>query len=201
MQTSFSKFFTSNQSFSVMVMVKTGGGKGFMIRKIDRWILGKYEQFADFCNDWFSITHRKLERVFIGLYVITACAATELIPPHTHDMWAMVVTFVSGYILYNFSSEPEAVRSVKKGLFAFLRCFALNFAAFSITFGFFRARARGLEMGWIFDSVAQIFYLSVWYLLSINRDGEPGKKRKAALKAIKELFGTSWIVTPEPRPV
>jgi len=167
----------------------------------DIWLRGRIKVLLDWLAEWFSITQKMVERLMIILYaaggLIVICASAlkmTWIPVPTWVIVLGVILVVSMMISYH--REPSTLRAVKYGnsYNAALR-FVWNFLVVRSFFppytGHFMLDASA--------PMLDIAFASMLYLVSVNSDGERGRRRKLAWSKLKELF--TWLPDPVPEGV
>lgn len=160
----------------------------------DQWCLAKLETFLVWLEEWFSIPQKTVERALIVIYL-----AIFVLPPSNHARSAtFICAFCLGYMMWILHQRPQAVRFLtrRNKTSAILRLsfqFWCGFVVFRCLLSLFH------RLDDITNAILVIDYLIFFYMIDLNSEGTPGRRRKLALAELKKLFGTEWI--PEPAPI
>lgn len=166
---------------------------------IDVWVLVSIVWFISWCADWLSLSQKHLEQFLLAAWTISAILQYE----RTDRWWYNVMMVVIGISLWCAHRNPYAVRmstAFTPGRFIcrmFCYQMTITFASLLLYALFLdhsiHTRAR------IFFTVQEILYFVITVFTMVGFDGPRGKKRKESISKIKEMFGSSWIVSPLPQ--
>lgn len=162
---------------------------------IDAWWIARMEAALCWLNEWLSITLRRVALILAG--VVFGCGTFWEI--RMHCRWALVIDAVFPLLLawYSFEPEKERVARWRGKFFSWWRgtegvLLPLDVALIWVP--------PHMQYYWIVPIGTCACFLLIT-VLACRETGERGRRRKAALAKIKEMFGAGWIVPPETEPV
>jgi hypothetical protein len=171
------------------------------IQRYDEWVRGRVKAVLDWLYEWLSISQKVVERSLIAAYVIgriLEMAGVVLHESHEEPLWVIVfvAVFFAG-VLWRIHTEPSTVRTTILSSLPIFLPLKMMWQLFAFLAIISIAKGRGVyDIGWMIDDVTWVL---LWYVFSVNSDGEKGRKRKMAWAKLKELF--AWLPEPQPEGV
>jgi hypothetical protein len=161
-----------------------------IVRRYDAFMLGQVERLVTWCEEWLSISQRRLESACIVAYGVVFTART--IAAHAWPGLLLVIWVTS--ILWAVHRLPQATRTARAhpGRDLFIHIFAdalIGLRIVSMLLVFSYSDVSGLLEGALLSLIVR--------MLDIASNGDVGRKRKLSLAKLKELFGAGWMV-PQP---
>jgi hypothetical protein len=170
-----------------------------IIERYDSWVRNCVKDALDWLNEWFSISQKMVERTLIGIYAIASVMMISgVYISHLHTsyvwIWAILQLWMI-FILYMYHIDSSTMRRIKHNN---------SISALSRMTWYFLILFAALPpyKQWLMDiglPISDMTFLLVLYVVSVNSDGQRGRKRKLALAKLKELF--SWLPEPVPEGV
>lgn len=153
-------------------------------------------------TEWLSIAQKRVEQYIIGQYTFAMVTGSMLLMRKLPGILCMILILLwMGPVSWMVSMHrtPDSVRM--RQLFD-IRYLVMRLVALVLYVGLAQMEitVRPVHLGEVFYAVGYVSNILMIYITTLPSSGNPGEKRKLALSKVKELFGTDWVVNPEPMP-
>lgn len=158
-----------------------------LVRTVDAWLIARTEDVLLFLNEWLSISWAQTSVALIAFKFI----GEGYYDLHSHRWGLIFVDALYAGWQFLIHTEPETTRVARlRGYeWSSLRVSMMLISVMMWIGIMFPPRVPSL---WIV--CAALTSVGVWFIvIACGEAGIRGRKRKAAMSKIKELFGTEWI--------
>ena len=162
---------------------------------VDLWLLIAIDNAVVFFVEWSGARRVRVER---GLILLWGGCFSLWVIFWMHRGWYWLLLFVVGgmWAMWDLPEASGSMRLHRMLTKTVSRLFSTVWLGCLMAIACLPPR----QLTYLLVVAAHIFGILFEYSIAMPKSGDPGRRRKAEIARLKELFGSSWIPEPEARP-